>query len=83
MAGFLAAVMGKAHGRQMDTGTRKEWQRELQRGRSKSLNAHGNLAETTARGRKPLQILKRRSADERAINHALGARKTADVDLSR
>ena len=39
VAGFLAAVMGKAHGRQMDAGTRKEWQRELQRGRSKSLNA--------------------------------------------
>jgi uncharacterized protein (DUF2252 family) len=39
VAGFLAAVVGKAHGRQMDAGTRKEWQRELQRGRSKSLNA--------------------------------------------
>jgi uncharacterized protein (DUF2252 family) len=39
VAGFLAAVMGKAHGRQMDTGTRKEWQRELHRSRSKSLNA--------------------------------------------
>jgi uncharacterized protein (DUF2252 family) len=39
VAGFLAAVVGKAHGRQMDTGTRKEWQRELQRSQSKSLNA--------------------------------------------
>jgi hypothetical protein len=39
VAGFLAAVVGKAHGRQMDAGTRKEWQRELQRSRSKSLNA--------------------------------------------
>ena len=39
VAGFLAAVIGKAHGRQMDAGTRKEWQRELQRSRSKSLNA--------------------------------------------
>ena len=39
VAGFLAAVVGKAHGRQMDAGARKEWRRELQRGRSKSLNA--------------------------------------------
>jgi uncharacterized protein (DUF2252 family) len=39
VAGFLAAVVGKAHGRQMDAGTRKEWQRELRRSRSKSLNA--------------------------------------------
>ena len=38
-AGFLAAVVGKAHGRQMDAGTRKEWQRELRRSRSKSVNA--------------------------------------------
>ena len=39
VAGFLAAVVGKAHGRQMGAGTRKEWQRELQRSPSKSLNA--------------------------------------------
>ena len=39
VAGFLAAVIGKAHGRQMDPGARKEWQRELLRSRSKSLNA--------------------------------------------
>jgi uncharacterized protein (DUF2252 family) len=39
VAGFLAAVVGKAHSRQMDAGARKGWQRELQRGRSKSLNA--------------------------------------------
>ena len=43
VAGFLAAVVGKAHGRQMDAGTRKEWQRELQRSRSRSLNAPGWL----------------------------------------
>ena len=43
VAGFLAAVVGKAHGRQMDAGTRKEWQRELLRSRSKSLNAPGWL----------------------------------------
>ena len=30
VAGFLAAVVGKAHSRQMDAETRKEWQRELQ-----------------------------------------------------
>jgi uncharacterized protein (DUF2252 family) len=39
VAGFLAAVVGKAHSRQMNAGTRKEWQHELQRSRSKSLNA--------------------------------------------
>ena len=39
VAGFLAAVIGKAHGREMDPGARKEWQRELLRSRSKSLNA--------------------------------------------
>jgi uncharacterized protein (DUF2252 family) len=39
VAGFLAAVVGKAHSQQMNAGTRKEWQHELQRSRSKSLNA--------------------------------------------
>jgi uncharacterized protein (DUF2252 family) len=43
VAGFLAAVVGKAHGRQMDAGARKEWRRELRRSRSKSLNAPGWL----------------------------------------
>jgi uncharacterized protein (DUF2252 family) len=43
VAGFLAAVVGRAHRRQMDAGTRKEWQRELLRNRSKSLNAPGWL----------------------------------------
>jgi uncharacterized protein (DUF2252 family) len=37
-AGFLAAVVGRAHGQQMDARTRREWQRELTRSRSKSLN---------------------------------------------
>jgi uncharacterized protein (DUF2252 family) len=39
VAGFLAAVVGKAHGRQMDSGTRKQWQKDLQRNRSTSLDA--------------------------------------------
>ena len=43
VAGFLAAVVGRAHGRQMDARTRKEWQRELTRSRSKSLNTPGWL----------------------------------------
>ena len=43
VSGFLAAVVGKAHGRQMDASTRKEWRREVQRNRSKSLNAPGCL----------------------------------------
>ena len=29
VAGFLAAVVGRAHDRQMDARTRNEWQREL------------------------------------------------------
>jgi uncharacterized protein (DUF2252 family) len=38
-ANFLASVVGKAHARQMDAATRKTWQTELQRNRSKSLDA--------------------------------------------
>jgi uncharacterized protein (DUF2252 family) len=36
---YLAAVVGKAHSRQMDPETRLLWQRDLQRNRSKSLDA--------------------------------------------
>jgi uncharacterized protein (DUF2252 family) len=36
---FLAAVVGKAHARQMDNKTRNRWQTELRRHRSKSLDA--------------------------------------------
>jgi uncharacterized protein (DUF2252 family) len=43
VAGFLAAIVGKAHGRQMDAGTRKHWQHDLQRSRSNSLEAPGWL----------------------------------------
>jgi uncharacterized protein (DUF2252 family) len=39
VAGYLGAVVGKAHGRQMDGRTRKEWRGELRRSRSKSLDA--------------------------------------------
>jgi uncharacterized protein (DUF2252 family) len=38
-ANFLAAVVGKAHARQMDDLTRGKWANELQRNRSKSLDA--------------------------------------------
>lgn len=38
-ARFLASVIGKAHARQMDVATRKKWQNELHRNRSKSLDA--------------------------------------------
>ncbi len=38
-ARYLAAVVGKAHGRQMDVKTRKKWREELGRHRSKSLDA--------------------------------------------
>ncbi len=39
VARFLAAVVGKAHSRQMDSRTRQLWLNELQRNRSKSLDA--------------------------------------------
>jgi uncharacterized protein (DUF2252 family) len=42
-ARFLAAVVGKAHGRQMDAVSRKRWSKELDRNRSKSLDAPGWL----------------------------------------
>jgi uncharacterized protein (DUF2252 family) len=38
-ASFLAGVVGKAHARQMDQATRKGWSTELDRHRSKSLEA--------------------------------------------
>ena len=38
-ARFLALVVGKAHARQMDAPTQKIWHRELQRNRSKTLDA--------------------------------------------
>ena len=38
-ARFLAAVVGKAHARQMDAANRKRWVAELNRNRSKSLDA--------------------------------------------
>jgi uncharacterized protein (DUF2252 family) len=38
-AGYLAAVLGKAHARQMDTPTRKKWQEELKRHRPKKKDA--------------------------------------------
>jgi len=38
-ASFLAGVVGKAHSRQMDGATRKSWSNELDRHRSKSLDA--------------------------------------------
>ena len=42
-ARFLAAVVGKAHGRQMNARARKLWSKELDRNRSKSLDAPGWL----------------------------------------
>jgi uncharacterized protein (DUF2252 family) len=38
-ASFLAGIVGKAHARQMDATTRKNWVAELSRNRSKSLDA--------------------------------------------
>jgi uncharacterized protein (DUF2252 family) len=38
-ASFLAGVVGKAHGRQMDKATRQRWMKELERHRSRSLDA--------------------------------------------
>jgi uncharacterized protein (DUF2252 family) len=38
-AHYLSAIVGKAHSRQLDSQTRKQWQTELQRNRSASLDA--------------------------------------------
>jgi uncharacterized protein (DUF2252 family) len=38
-ASFLAGVVGKAHARQMDKSTRNSWSKELERHRSKTLDA--------------------------------------------
>ncbi len=43
VARFLAGVVGLAHARQMDAPTRRRWQAELKRGRSKTLDAPGWL----------------------------------------
>jgi uncharacterized protein (DUF2252 family) len=42
-ASFLAGVVGKAHARQLDQAARKAWIRELERHRSKTLDAPGWL----------------------------------------
>jgi uncharacterized protein (DUF2252 family) len=42
-ARFLASIVGKAHARQMDVAKRKAWIKELDRNRSKSLDAPGWL----------------------------------------
>jgi uncharacterized protein (DUF2252 family) len=39
VAEFLARVVGRGHARQMDATSRKQWITELQRNRSKSLDA--------------------------------------------
>jgi uncharacterized protein (DUF2252 family) len=38
-AGYLAAVVGRAHARQMDTTTKKKWRKELERHRPKKKDA--------------------------------------------
>jgi uncharacterized protein (DUF2252 family) len=38
-AHYLAAIVGKAHSRQMDTASRKQWQADLKKNRSNSLDA--------------------------------------------
>jgi uncharacterized protein (DUF2252 family) len=42
-ASYMAGVVGKAHARQMDEDTRKRWTKELERHRSKTLDAPGWL----------------------------------------
>jgi uncharacterized protein (DUF2252 family) len=39
VAGYLAAIVGEAHGRQMQRDERREWYKELRRNRAKALNA--------------------------------------------
>lgn len=40
-ARYLANVIGRAHARQMDAATRREWAQELDRNKSKTLDAPG------------------------------------------
>jgi uncharacterized protein (DUF2252 family) len=39
VAGYLAAIVGEAHGRQMRPDERRDWCKELRRNRAKALNA--------------------------------------------
>jgi uncharacterized protein (DUF2252 family) len=39
VAHYLAAMVGKAHSRQMDAAVRKQWQADLSRNRTKTLDA--------------------------------------------
>ena len=39
LAGYLAGVVGRAHGRQMDLATRNSWRAELARARTTNLDA--------------------------------------------
>jgi uncharacterized protein (DUF2252 family) len=39
IARYLASIVARAHGRQLDSAARRAWQKELQRNRSKSLDA--------------------------------------------
>ena len=39
VAGYLAAIVGEAHGRQMQRNERRAWCKELRRNRAKALNA--------------------------------------------
>jgi uncharacterized protein (DUF2252 family) len=39
LAGYLAGVVGRAHGRQMDSATRNSWRAELARARTANLDA--------------------------------------------
>lgn len=42
-ASFMAGVVGKAHSRQLDEPARMSWSKELERHRSKTLDAPGCL----------------------------------------
>jgi uncharacterized protein (DUF2252 family) len=42
-ARYLASVVGKAHARQMEAGTRDKWHEELHRNRTENLDAPGWL----------------------------------------
>ena len=49
VAQYLAAMVGKAHSRQMDAVVRKQWQTDLKRNRSKPLDAPNWLWSTPTR----------------------------------
>jgi len=77
-ARFLASVVGKAHARQMDENTRKAWMGELQRNRSKKLDAPSWLWTSVV----DLAAIHERTYLEHCREYALGMNDNLDTQSS-